>query len=204
MLSGGGSFAWLVRAVRRRPLRRSTTRPTAGRPASRGCCSRRISPASGRRIRIRTRAAPFTGLSLRHDRGALARATMEGVAYGLRDSLELLRELGDRRRGRADLRRRLAQRSLDDGSSPPCSTCRSSAPSATRAPHSARRCSPACARVSSSDAADAVARCVRVTERIEPDPAWVAAYAAATSVFASSIRHYDHWRLHESGLGRRL
>ncbi|HEX7525122.1 MAG TPA: xylulokinase, partial [Gaiellaceae bacterium] len=38
----------------------------------------------------------FTGLSLRHDRGALARATLEGVAYGLRDSLELLRELGVR------------------------------------------------------------------------------------------------------------
>ena len=36
----------------------------------------------------------FTGLSLRHDRGALVRATLEGVAYGLRDSLELLRELG--------------------------------------------------------------------------------------------------------------
>jgi len=36
----------------------------------------------------------FTGLSIRHDRGALARATLEGVAYGLRDSLELLRELG--------------------------------------------------------------------------------------------------------------
>ena len=36
----------------------------------------------------------FVGLSLRHDRGALARATLEGVAYGLRDSLELLRALG--------------------------------------------------------------------------------------------------------------
>jgi len=36
----------------------------------------------------------FVGLSLRHDRGALARAVMEGVAYGLRDSLELPRELG--------------------------------------------------------------------------------------------------------------
>jgi xylulokinase len=36
----------------------------------------------------------FTGLSLRHDRGALARATLEGVAFGLRDSLELLRKLG--------------------------------------------------------------------------------------------------------------
>jgi xylulokinase len=36
----------------------------------------------------------FTGLSLRHDRAALVRAVLEGVAYGLHDSLELLRELG--------------------------------------------------------------------------------------------------------------
>jgi xylulokinase len=36
----------------------------------------------------------FTGLSIRHNRGALARAVLEGVAYGLRDSLELLRTLG--------------------------------------------------------------------------------------------------------------
>jgi len=36
----------------------------------------------------------FVGLSLRHDRGALVRAVLEGVAYGLRDSLELLRMLG--------------------------------------------------------------------------------------------------------------
>jgi xylulokinase len=36
----------------------------------------------------------FTGLSVRHDRGALARAVLEGVAFGLRDSLELLRALG--------------------------------------------------------------------------------------------------------------
>jgi xylulokinase len=38
--------------------------------------------------------AAFVGLELRHDRGALARAVLEGVAYGLRDSLELLRALG--------------------------------------------------------------------------------------------------------------
>jgi xylulokinase len=36
----------------------------------------------------------FSGLSLRHDRGALVRAVMEGVAFGLRDSLDLLRSLG--------------------------------------------------------------------------------------------------------------
>jgi xylulokinase len=38
--------------------------------------------------------AMFEGLSLRHDRGALVRSVLEGVAYGLRDSLELLRDLG--------------------------------------------------------------------------------------------------------------
>ncbi len=36
----------------------------------------------------------FVGLTLRHDRGALVRAVLEGVAFGLRDSLELLCDLG--------------------------------------------------------------------------------------------------------------
>jgi xylulokinase len=40
--------------------------------------------------------AAFVGLGLRHDRGALVRAVLEGVAFGLRDSLELLRSLGVR------------------------------------------------------------------------------------------------------------
>ena len=38
--------------------------------------------------------ASFTGLSVRHDRGALVRAVLEGVAYGLRDSLDLIVALG--------------------------------------------------------------------------------------------------------------
>jgi xylulokinase len=38
----------------------------------------------------------FAGLSLRHDRGALVRAVLEGVAYGLRDSLDLVAGLGGR------------------------------------------------------------------------------------------------------------
>jgi xylulokinase len=36
----------------------------------------------------------FVGLELRHDRGAVTRAVLEGVAFGLRDSLELMRSLG--------------------------------------------------------------------------------------------------------------
>ena len=36
----------------------------------------------------------FAGLSLRHDRGALTRSVLEGVAYGLRDSLDLVAAIG--------------------------------------------------------------------------------------------------------------
>ncbi len=36
----------------------------------------------------------FVGLSIRHDRGALTRAVLEGVAFALRDSLDLTKELG--------------------------------------------------------------------------------------------------------------
>jgi xylulokinase len=35
----------------------------------------------------------FAGLSIRHDRGALVRAVLEGVAFGLRDSLDLVAAL---------------------------------------------------------------------------------------------------------------
>jgi xylulokinase len=45
----------------------------------------------------------FTGLEIRHDRGALVRAVLEGVACGLRDSLDLVAGLGSSapERGRA-------------------------------------------------------------------------------------------------------
>jgi xylulokinase len=36
----------------------------------------------------------FVGLQTRHDRGALVRAVLEGVAFGLRDSLDLVDALG--------------------------------------------------------------------------------------------------------------
>lgn len=36
----------------------------------------------------------FFGLTLRHDRRHMARAVLEGVAYGLRDSFEILQEMG--------------------------------------------------------------------------------------------------------------
>ncbi len=36
----------------------------------------------------------FIGLSLRHDKAYMARAVLEGVAYGMRDSLDIMREMG--------------------------------------------------------------------------------------------------------------
>lgn len=36
----------------------------------------------------------FFGLTLRHGRGHMARAVMEGVSFGLRDALEIMRDLG--------------------------------------------------------------------------------------------------------------
>ncbi len=41
-----------------------------------------------------TARGAFVGLELRHDTGALARAVLEGVAFGLRDSLDLLGDVG--------------------------------------------------------------------------------------------------------------
>jgi xylulokinase len=38
----------------------------------------------------------FTGLGLRHDRGALVRAVLEGVAHGLADALDLVAQTGAR------------------------------------------------------------------------------------------------------------
>ena len=83
----------------------------------------------------------FTGLGLRHDRGALVRAVLEGVAFGLRDALDLL---ADRAAPTSAASRAAARAaSCGCGSSPPCSSCRSSAPPPTRAPPSAPRCSAA-------------------------------------------------------------
>jgi xylulokinase len=112
--------------------------------------------------------AAFTGLSLRHDRGALALAVLEGVAFGLRDSLELLRELGvDASVGRVSgggarselwprivasvLQLPLERTAIEEGSA-----------------YGAALLGGIRAGVF-ADAADAVARCVRVRDRIEPE-----------------------------------
>jgi xylulokinase len=117
----------------------------------------------------------FTGLSLTHDRGALVRAVLEGVAYGLRDSLELLRGLGvrpERARvsgggARSELWARivasvlgipLERTAVEEG-----------------AAYGAALLGGVAAGVF-ADVGDAVTACVRVRETVEPDPVWQAAY----------------------------
>ena len=54
----------------------------------------------------------FLGLGLRHDRGALTRAVLEGVAFGLRDALDLVVEMGGAPGERARLGRRRARHAV--------------------------------------------------------------------------------------------
>jgi xylulokinase len=110
----------------------------------------------------------FVGLSARHDRAALWRAMLEGVAFGLRDSLELLRELGARPEvGRASgggARSDLWLRIVASVLGLPLELTESEEGSAFGAALLAGVRAGVFA-----DADEAVARCVRVRRRIEPE-----------------------------------
>jgi xylulokinase len=110
----------------------------------------------------------FTGVSARHDRGALWRAMLEGVAYGLRDSLELLRELGagpeSGRVSGGGARSELWLRILASVLGFPLETTESEEGSAFGAALLAGVRAGVFA-----DADDAVTRCVRLRRRIEPE-----------------------------------
>ncbi|HEX6663670.1 MAG TPA: FGGY-family carbohydrate kinase, partial [Gaiellaceae bacterium] len=114
-------------------------------------------------------------LSLRHDRGALVRAVLEGVAYGLRDSLELLRELGvDPHAGRVSgggARSQLWLRILASVLGLPIQRTAHDEGSA----YGAALLGGVAAGVF-RDVHDAVANCVRPLDAIEPDPQWADAY----------------------------
>ena len=120
--------------------------------------------------------AAFTGLSARHDRGALVRAVLEGVAYGLRDSLEILRSLGCRlESGRVSgggARSELWVRIVASVLGLPVER--------TVAEEGAAYGAALLGGVAGgvfADVHEAVEACVAVRETIEPDPEWVDAYA---------------------------
>jgi xylulokinase len=126
----------------------------------------------------------FVGLSLQHGRGALVRAVLEGVAYGLRDSLELLHELGVApTHGRASgggarsrlwleivasvLGLPLERTAVDEGSAYGAALLAGVQTGAF------------------ADAAEAVTRCVRVRDRVQPDPRAAAVYEEGYARFRS-------------------
>jgi xylulokinase len=117
----------------------------------------------------------FAGLTLRHDRGALTRAVLEGVAYGLRDSLELLRAVGvDAEVGRVSgggARSGLWLKIVASVLGLPLER--------TEAEEGAAYGAALLGAVQAgvfADAREAVSACVRVTDRVEPDPDWQGAY----------------------------
>ncbi len=174
MLSAAGSLAWLQTALGA-PYDELLAEAERWEP---GCEGLLFQPyLAGERT---PHADPdargaFVGLSLRHDRGALVRAVLEGVAYGLRDSLELLRDLGvEAELGRVSgggARSELWLRIVASALGIPLER--------TAAEEGAAYGAALLGGVRAgvfADAYEAVAACVRVTERIEPDPGWVTAY----------------------------
>jgi len=119
--------------------------------------------------------AVFEGLSLRHDLGGLVRAVLEGVAYGLRDSLELLRELGiEPQVGRVSggaARSRLWLRIIASVLGLPLELTAVEEGSA----YGAALLGGVAAGIW-PDVAGAVGACVRVRETVEPEPRWQESY----------------------------
>jgi len=121
-------------------------------------------------------------LSLRHDRGALVRAVLEGVAYGLRDSLELLQELGVEPQvgrvsgggARSDLWVRIVASVLE--------LPLERAVVEEGAAYGAALLGGVAAGVF-ADVHEAVGTCVRVRDRIEPEPGWAETYASGYKRF---------------------
>ena len=89
MLSAAGSLRVAARARRRRVLRADRPRPSSG-AGNGGADVPAVPDRRAHAARRPRRRGAFTGLEIRHDRGALMRAVLEGVACGLRDSFDLV------------------------------------------------------------------------------------------------------------------
>jgi xylulokinase len=144
--------------------------------------------ADGERTDPDLRAA-FTGLSLRHDRAVVARAVLEGVAFAIRDQLELLTGAGTRvselRVSGGDTRLTIWNRIKADVIGVPVVTVPGDA--AVTGVAMLAGLGAGIYR----DVDDAIARCVHLSPHIEPDPATRAHYderfAAWRELAASSV-----------------
>ncbi|MDX6437508.1 MAG: xylulokinase [Gaiellaceae bacterium] len=175
MLSAAGSLQWLHGTLGEPPYETLLAEAEGWEPGTEGLLFQPY--LQGERTPHADPGArgAFVGLTLRHDRGALTRAVLEGVAYGLRDSLELLRGLGvEAEVGRVSgggSRSNLWLKIVASVLGLPLER--------TRADEGAAYGAALLGGVAQgvfADAHEAVAACVQVGERIEPDPAWEAAY----------------------------
>ena len=174
MLSAAGSAAWLRHALGA-DFRALDAEAAAWSPSAEGLLFAPYLAGERTPHADANARGAFTGLSVRHDRGALWRAMLEGVAYGLRDSLELLRALGVRpevgRVSGGGARSELWLRIVSAVLGLPLERTVSEEGSAFGAALLAG------VRVGVfADVQEAVSRCIRVRERIDPDPDWMAAY----------------------------
>jgi xylulokinase len=175
MLSAAGSLAWLRNAVGGAEYAELVAEAERWGPGAEGLLFAPYLAGERTPHADPDARAAFVGLSLRHDRGALVRAVLEGVAFGLRDSLELLRGLGVE----ADV-----GRASGGGARSPLwlkivASVLDLPLERTVAEEGAAYGAALLAGVRAgvfADAAEAVARCVRVRDAVEPDPEWAAAY----------------------------
>jgi xylulokinase len=182
MLSAAGSLRWLRDALVGESYDELTREAARWPPGAEGLLFQPYLAGERTPHADPNARGAFAGLSLRHDRGALVRAVLEGVAFALRDSLELVRKLGveptvGRVSGggaRSELWLRivasvlgipLERTAVEEGSA-----------------FGAALLGGAAAGVFSS-ASDSVERCVRIRERIDPDPGWREDYDAGYARF---------------------
>jgi xylulokinase len=124
----------------------------------------------------------FVGLGLRHDRAALVRAVLEGVAFGLRDGLDLVAALGGRptsgRVSGGGARGALWLEIVASVLDLPLEL--------TRADEGAAYGAALLGGVAAgvwADEREAVAQCVHVTRTVEPRAEWVDRYAELMPAF---------------------
>jgi xylulokinase len=94
MLSAAGALQWLRNALGKPSYDELFAEAAAWQPGTEGLLFQPYLQGERTPHADPDARGAFVGLQVRHDRGALVRALLEGVAYGLRDSLELLRAVG--------------------------------------------------------------------------------------------------------------
>ena len=175
MLSAAGSLQWLLNALGKPPYDEILAEAATWPPGTEGLVFQPYLQGERTPHADPDARGAFVGLTLRHDRGALTRAVLEGVAYALRDSLELLRGVGveadvGRVSGggaRSELWRRIVASVLDL----PLER--------TEAEEGAAYGAALLGAVKEgvfADAHEAVGATVRLRDRVDPDPEWQAAY----------------------------